>query len=158
MTTGDTGAADVIPKADGSGRRIDPVVFYVGAGLVLAFVLWGALATGGLDSATASALDWVLRSFGWVFVVAAIVFLTFSLYLGTSRYGRLRLGADDERPEFRTMSWIAMMFSAGMGIGLMFYGEAEPISHLAAPPLGLAEPGSERAASCRCSTRSSTGR
>jgi glycine betaine transporter len=74
-------------------------------------------------------------------VLSAAAFVAFAAWIGFSRYGTMRLGGDEDRPEFRTSSWVAMMFSAGMGIGLMFYGVAEPISHLAAPPLGRGEPG-----------------
>jgi choline/carnitine/betaine transport len=126
-------------------QRTDPWVFYLGAGLVGAFVIWGVVGTDSLSTAAADALDWVLETMGWVFVLSAAGFIAFALYLGFSRYGKLRLGKDEDRPEFRTSSWVAMMFSAGMGIGLMFYGVAEPISHLAAPPLGLAEPGTQAA-------------
>jgi choline/carnitine/betaine transport len=74
-----------------------------------------------------------------MFILSTFGFLAFSLYLAFSRYGKVRLGAQDEQPEFSTVSWVAMMFSAGMGIGLMFYGVAEPLSHMGAPPFGLAE-------------------
>ena len=77
-------------------------------------------------------LDWVLGNLGWLFVLSTTSILAVLLFLAVTPYGRLRLGADDERPEFRTASWIAMMFSAGMGIGLMFFGVSEPITHLAA--------------------------
>src|ERR1041385_3900234 len=116
-------------------KTTDPWVFYTGAGLVIAFVAWGVLGTDSLASVTQSVLDWVLQSMGWVFVLAAAAFIAFAAYIGFSRYGTLRLGKDTDRPEFRTSSWIAMMFSAGRGIGLMFYAVAEPISHLGAPPL-----------------------
>src|SRR4029450_13859068 len=84
--------------------------------------------------------------FGWVFMSAPFGFLVFSFYLAFSRYGRIRLGGEDEQPEFRTVSWVAMMFSAGMGIGLMFYGVAEPLSHMSSPPFGLAEANTKGAA------------
>jgi glycine betaine transporter len=118
---------------------VDPKVFAAAAGLVVVFVVFGALAPDTLAKASTDALAWVLRNFGWFFVLAAALFLAAGLYLGVSKYGRLRLGADDERPEFSTASWVAMMFSAGMGIGLMFFGVAEPIAHYGAPPLGLEE-------------------
>src|ERR687885_2453964 len=127
-------------------RTTDPWVFYTGAGLVIAFVAWGVLGTDSLASVTQDVLDWVLRSMGWVFVLSAAGFIAFAGYIGFSRFGSLRLGKDTDRPDFRTSSWIAMMFSAGMGIGLMFYAVAEPISHLGAPPLGLERAGTPEAA------------
>jgi choline/carnitine/betaine transport len=126
--------------------RVDAVVFFVAAGLVTLFVLWGVVFTDSLASATQSVLTWLLERFGWLFVLSAAAFVAFAAWIGFSRYGTMRLGRDEDRPEFRTSSWVAMMFSAGMGIGLMFYGVAEPISHLAAPPLGRGEPGTPETA------------
>ena len=125
---------------------IDVPVFAVAAGISVAFVLVGVLFQDALTTVVGDILSWVLENLGWLFVLSTGGFLIFVAYLALSPYGRLRLGSDTDRPEFRTTSWIAMMFSAGMGIGLMFFGVAEPISHLAAPPLGLAKPNSEAAA------------
>ena len=126
--------------------RVDPVVFSVAAAIALAFVLWGVVDNESLGSAADSSLGWIIEKFGWAFVLSTFGFLVFAVVLGVSRFGRIRLGRDGEKPEFRTSSWVAMMFSAGMGIGLMFYGVAEPISHLAAPPFGAAEPNSSEGA------------
>lgn len=73
---------------------------------------------------------------GWAFVLAASGFVVFALWLAVSRYGKITLGKEGEQPEFRTVSWVAMMFSAGMGIGLMFFGVNEPLSHFIDPPPG----------------------
>jgi glycine betaine transporter len=127
-------------------RQVDPWVFYVSAALCVGFVLWGVLDTDSLASAADSALSWVIENFGWAFVLSTLGFLALAVYLGISRHGKIRLGADDDKPEFRTSSWVAMMFSAGMGIGLMFFGVAEPISHLSAPPNDVAPAGSPEAA------------
>ena len=70
----------------------------------------------------------------------------FVLWLALGRFGNIPLGRDDEEPEFRTVSWVAMMFSAGMGIGLMFYGVSEPITHFATPPPGTGAAGNPEAA------------
>ncbi|WP_246080592.1 BCCT family transporter [Modestobacter altitudinis] len=121
--------------AEGSGR-LDVVVFGVAAVLALAFLAWGFLTPSGLGSASGGALTWIETNLGWLFVVLASGFVVFVLWLATSRYGRITLGRDGEAPEFRTISWIAMMFSAGMGIGLMFYGVSEPLSHYVSPPPG----------------------
>jgi glycine betaine transporter len=109
-----------------SGSRIDPTVFYVSLVVVLAFVAWGVLFTDNIAAVTGAVLSYVMTNFGWVFVLSTLSFLVFMLYLAFSRYGSIRLGRDDEEPEFRTVSWIAMMFSAGMGIGLMFFGVYSP--------------------------------
>jgi glycine betaine transporter len=127
-------------------RRIDASVFVVAAGISATFVLVGVLFQDELASVVGDVLSWVLENLGWLFVLSTAAFLVLVAFLAVSPYGRIRLGQDDDRPEFRTVSWIAMMFSAGMGIGLMFFGVAEPISHLAAPPLGQAKPNTEEAA------------
>ncbi len=90
--------------------------------------------------------DFLIPNFGWVFILSSIGFVGFSIYLAFSRFGVIKLGAQDEEPEFSTISWVAMMFNAGMGIGLMFYGVAEPMSHMSDPPGGLAKPTSLTAA------------
>ncbi|WP_407698806.1 BCCT family transporter [Streptomyces acidicola] len=111
-------------------------MFGVTAGLTLAFVLWGAIWTDSLEDASAGMLGGLIRNGGWAFMLAASCFVVFALWLAVSRYGRIHLGAEGEKPEFRTVSWVAMMFSAGMGIGLMFYGVSEPLSHYTTPPPG----------------------
>ncbi|MGW1994691.1 BCCT family transporter [Embleya sp. NPDC001921] len=121
-------------RDDAAAPRVDPVVAAIGFALVLAVVLWGVLAKGSLDTAASTGLDWTIRNFGWLFVVAADTFLVLAVFIAASKYGRIRLGEDDDEPEFSTGAWVAMMFSAGMGIGLMFYAVAEPIQHFAAPP------------------------
>ncbi len=125
---------------DGEGPHgtlpVDRVVFGVSAVLVLAVVAWGILAEDSLGRVSGNALDWVLHNFGWLFVVAADVFLALTVLLAFSRFGRIRLGRDDEEPEFNTLAWVAMMFSAGMGIGLMFYGVGEPLQLFAEPQPG----------------------
>ncbi|WP_055596116.1 BCCT family transporter [Streptomyces hirsutus] len=116
--------------------RTDRVVFGVTAVLTVAFVVWGAVATESLEDVSSSALTGLIRNGGWAFILAASGFVVFALWLAISRYGRIRLGAEGEQPEFRTVSWVAMMFSAGMGIGLMFYGVSEPLAHYTTPPPG----------------------
>ena len=96
----------------------------------------GVLDPDSVATVADDVLTWIIATFGWVFVISTAAFLVFAAVLAFSRFGRLRLGRDDDRPEFRTVSWIAMMFSAGMGIGLMFFAVAEPITHLTAPPAG----------------------
>ncbi|WP_370591448.1 BCCT family transporter [Saccharopolyspora montiporae] len=126
--------------------RTDWTVFGVAAVLATAFILWGLIGTESLQSFAETALEHLVRDGGWVFIIASTGFVLFGVWLAFSRFGRIPLGNDGERPEFRTTSWIAMMFAAGMGIGLMFYGVAEPLQHFTeAPPGSASVPGSEEA-------------
>ncbi|MEU2659985.1 BCCT family transporter [Streptomyces sp. NPDC007325] len=128
--------ADLPDPAGRHPARTDVVVFGITAVLTLAFVVWGATATDSLESVSSRLLDGLIRDGGWAFMLAASGFVVFALWLAISRYGRITLGQEGEGPEFRTVSWIAMMFSAGMGIGLMFYGVSEPLAHYGTPPPG----------------------
>ena len=123
----------------------DKVVFGVAAVLVLALLAWGLVSTESLSAVATSVLSGVIAAGGWAFVLAASAFVVFAIWLAVSKYGRIPLGRDNERPEFRTVSWVAMMFSAGMGIGLMFYGVGEPLAHFTSPPPGTVEAGTPAA-------------
>ncbi|WP_066927304.1 BCCT family transporter [Streptomyces sp. NBRC 110611] len=112
------------------------MVFGVTALLTLAFIGWGATSTSSLKNASTAMLNWVIDNGGWAFVLASSGFVIFAIWLAAGKYGRITLGKEGEPPEFRTVSWIAMMFSAGMGIGLMFYGVSEPLGHFTSPPPG----------------------
>ncbi|GAB2703128.1 BCCT family transporter [Nocardia thraciensis] len=125
---------------------LDRWVFGITAIGSLAFVAWGILNQTGLASASSDAQSWVITNTGWLFVLIASAFVVFVLWMAASRYGKIPLGHDDEVPEFKTVSWIAMMFSAGMGIGLMFWGVAEPLTHFVKPPPGTADPQTDQAA------------
>ncbi|MCW2836359.1 MAG: choline/carnitine/betaine transporter [Marmoricola sp.] len=118
------------------GGGLDRVVFGITAALAVGFLVWGFVDTSSLGSVSSSALDWTVTSMGWLFVLTASSFVVFVIWLALGRFGDIPLGNDDEKPEFSTVSWVAMMFSAGMGIGLMFYGVSEPLSHFVTPPPG----------------------
>ncbi len=140
-------ALDVAVEAGEPTRSgLDRVVFGVTAAIAVAFLVWGFLSTSSLAAVSGSSLDWTMTNAGWLFVTTASAFVVFVIWLAMSRYGNIPLGRDDEEPEFRTVSWIAMMFSAGMGIGLMFYGVSEPITHFATPPPGTGGAGNQEAA------------
>ena len=126
-------------------QKLDTVVFGVTAVIAVAFVLWGFLSTDTLATASSNGLSWVVHNMGWLFSLVASGFVVFVIWLAAGKFGRIPLGRDDDEPEFRTVSWIAMMFSAGMGIGLMFYGVSEPVAHFATPPPGTGEPGNPEA-------------
>ena len=104
--------------------------------LVVGVLIWGMVFTTSFESAASAAFSWTANSVGWLFVLAATSFVAFVLWLAFSKYGNVRLGGDDEEPQYRTSSWISMMFAAGMGIGLMFYGVSEPLAHFLETPPG----------------------
>jgi len=139
-------------EARATRRGLDKVVFGVTAAIALAFLFWGFVSTASLADVSGSGLEWTMANTGWLFVLTASAFVVFVIWLALGKYGHIPLGRDDERPEFRTVSWVAMMFSAGMGIGLMFYGVSEPVSHFASPPPGTVEPGSAEAAQTAMAT------
>ncbi|QBI55569.1 Glycine betaine transporter BetL [Streptomonospora litoralis] len=93
------------------------------------FLILGALFTGGLATVADTMLTWITTYFGWFYIIAATFFLVFVLWLMFSRFGNIRLGPDSSRPEFGTTAWFAMLFTAGMGIGLVFYGVSEPAGY-----------------------------
>lgn len=126
--------------------RTDKVVFLCTGTLVLAFILWGLISTDSLRAVSDVALQWVVDNTGWLFSILAAIILLFMLFVGLSRYGNIPLGRDNEEPEYSYGSWIAMMFSAGMGIGLLFFGPYEPMIYFTSPaPHSSAKPGSYQA-------------
>ncbi|TQN33183.1 choline/carnitine/betaine transport [Haloactinospora alba] len=140
-SSGDINTEDLLwepPATSEADRapRTDRVVFGTAAFLAIAFLAWGIISRDSLSGMSSTALAALVHNGGWAFILAASGFVVFALWLTFSRYGGIRLGRDDEEPEFRTMSWIAMMFGAGMGIGLVFYGAGEPITHFLSPPPG----------------------
>jgi choline/carnitine/betaine transport len=140
-------ALDVpVDEAGHQRAGLDKVVFGVAAVISLAFLAWGFISTDSLATVAGDSLTWTMAKTGWLFVLTASGFVVFVLWLAMSRYGNIPLGRDDEEPEFKTVSWVAMMFSAGMGIGLMFYGVSEPITHFATPPPGTGAAGNPEAA------------
>jgi len=129
------------------GLQTIPGVFFTSAGIAALFV---AIAIP-FDEAVAKYFGlltgWVAANLGWFYILSVSSLLIFLLGLAVSRYGNLRLGADDSRPDYSNLTWFTMLFAAGIGTILMFWGVAEPISHFAHPPFDGVTPGSEQAAS-----------
>ncbi|GAA4194242.1 BCCT family transporter [Microbacterium oryzae] len=123
----------------GRDFRTDRLVFGIAIAATVAFIGWGIAAPDNLAGTASSVLDWVIEYLGVFFTVIATVVLVFMLYVGFGRFGRIRLGRDDEAPEFSVFSWISMLFAAGMGIGLVFWGAAEPLTFFESPPPNTAE-------------------
>ncbi|MGF1553510.1 MAG: BCCT family transporter [Paracoccaceae bacterium] len=120
------------------GFRIEPTVFFVSAGLILASVAAIAIVPEEAASMLQAVQAWIASNLGWFYILIVSLFLIFVAGLGASRFGNVRLGADDEEPEFTTLGWFSMLFSAGMGIGLLYNGVGEPLTHYTSPP--TAEP------------------
>ncbi|ALJ19890.1 choline transporter [Microbacterium sp. No. 7] len=119
--------------------RTDGLVLGIALAFALGFIAWGVLAGDSLAATASTALNWVVDYLGFFFTSIATVILVFMLFVGFSRYGRIPLGRDDEAPEFSMFSWISMLFAAGMGIGLVFWGAAEPLTFFESPPPGTVE-------------------
>ncbi|GAA0739873.1 glycine betaine uptake BCCT transporter [Clostridium oceanicum] len=125
-------------------EKKDNKVFYISLVIVFAIVLWGLIAPKNFSDVGNKAYSFLTDKFGWLYLMSMLFFVFFGLAIAFSKYGKIRLGPDDSKPEYKTSSWFAMLFGAGMGIGLVFWGVAEPISHFVNPP-GL-KPGSTEAA------------
>ena len=146
----DAGTADSGPGDITRGRkftfRIDPPVFWPSVALILGFVAWTLISTESVTSTFSTSADWLKENLGWFYILGVTVFLVFLIWIAVSRFGRIRLGGDDERPEHSTPTWFGMLFAAGIGTILMFWGVAEPLNHFANPPMADVEPQSADAA------------
>jgi glycine betaine transporter len=91
--------------------------------------VWGIVDTAGLAKFSSTLTGMMFTSRGWFVMLSASLLLILCIWLAFSRYGKIKLGKDDDEPEFSTVSWLAMLFAAGMGVGLLFWGSAEPLSH-----------------------------
>ena len=120
-------------------------VFLFSAAIAVAIAVWGIVARESFAAMAGVLMGLLKQKFSWLYLGVMLLFVIFSLALAFSRFGKIRLGADGEKPEYSNISWFAMLFGAGMGIGLVFWGVAEPLSHYAAPMKGI-EPQTEEAA------------
>ena len=111
-------------------------VFFISAGLIIAVCLYGALFSEHASLVFSDLQSWLLTNLGWLYMGSVAGFFMLVIYLAFSRFAHLKLGADDSEPEYSYGSWFAMLFSAGMGIGLMFFGVSEPMTHFLEPPVG----------------------
>ncbi len=121
-------------------------VFWLSVLVIAAFVTAAALEPDAVEAWAVYVLDLTATNVGWMYLLVTSGFVLFIFFLGASRFGSIRLGAEGEAPEFSFGSWLAMIFSGGMGVGLVFWGVAEPMMHFAEPPLGIGEPRTAQAA------------
>ncbi|EIL55267.1 choline transport protein BetT [Escherichia coli 541-15] len=119
--------------------KINPVVFYTSAGLILLFSLTTILFRDFSALWIGRTLDWVSKTFGWYYLLAATLYIVFVVCIACSRFGSVKLGPEQSKPEFSLLSWAAMLFAAGIGIDLMFFSVAEPVTQYMQPPEGAGQ-------------------
>ena len=117
-------------------KKLTPV-FYLSISISIVFILWGALAPSHLESVATNLQISLQVKFGWLYHLIVGIDLLFSVYLAFSKYGKIKLGTDNEKPEYSTFSWFAMLFNAGMGIGLVFWGVADHCLAIPSPQLEM---------------------
>ncbi|MDX2377972.1 BCCT family transporter [Microbacterium sp. LRZ72] len=117
--------------------RIAPWVFGPAAVVVVVFSLFAIVFPDAAETFFGTVQSSMVTAFNWYFVAVVTVFLGFMLFVGFSRFGDIRLGRDDDEPDFSLGSWFALLFAAGVGVGLVFYGVSEPLSHFVSPRPGV---------------------
>src|SRR5690606_38043057 len=127
----------MLSSASGRTKGEPPMVFRISLLLVVALAVIAGFAPGPFGTLTSAALSAVISHAGWLYLLIVFLTLVFLAYLAFGPFARLRIGGRDAEPEFSGFAWLSMLFAAGMGIGLVFWGAAEPVSHLVNPPEGL---------------------
>ncbi len=130
---------------DKLGLRTSPSIFFLSAGFVILFTIAMAIFPTSVGNAFGVLSDFIIKYLGWFYVLGVAVFAIFLLYMAMSRFGRIKIGDDNAEPEYSGLAWFGMMFAAGVGAVLLFWGAAEPITHFARPPYEGVEPQSHQA-------------
>ncbi|MCB5363048.1 choline BCCT transporter BetT [Pusillimonas sp. CC-YST705] len=116
--------------------RVHPPVFYPATGILLALALLASVFRDEAQTVFAAVQGWIVTNVGWVYILVVALILLVTIYCMVSRIGNIKLGPDHSKPDYTNSTWFAMLFCAGMGIGLMFFGVAEPLMHMLSPPVG----------------------
>lgn len=127
-----------------SSQTISPPVFYTSAILIALLVIFVSIFPDSSQDFFGEVQGWIVENVSWFYILTLALILLATVFMAVSRYGDIKLGPDHSEPDYKNASWFAMLFSAGMGIGLMFFGVAEPVMHFVAPPVG--EPNTVEAA------------
>ncbi len=121
----------------GPGDRSVKRLVFLGSGtLIVALSIWAIVTPTGAENAIGTAVSWISSGLGWYYFLAATLYLLFVLFVALSRYGRVKLGPQHATPDYGVFAWAAMLFAAGIGIDLMFFSVAGPVTHYLAPPSG----------------------
>ncbi len=113
------------------------IVFIISVIAAFVLIIYGSIFSGQLSSISGIIMSWVSHNFGWLYIASVFFFIIFLLFIVMSKWGNIKLGKDDERPEYSNFSWFAMLFCGATGIGLVFWSIAEPLSHYVSPPPGI---------------------
>lgn len=119
---------------------LDKVVFFITAALILSFIAWGVTSPSSVSAVSSTMFSWAIRNVGWLLNVVMVSAAGLMIYLAFSRFGQITLGTDGEEPEFSRFAWIAMMFGAGLGVGIFFFGPSEPLTYYMDPPPNTTDP------------------
>ena len=119
--------------------NVNPNVFFSTVAIISIFLVVVVLAPNSFELITKNLNQWVTDSFSWFYVLSVAIFLILLIYIALSDMGKIKLGPDHSQPNYSNASWFALLFTAGMGIGLMFFGVAEPVMHYVSPPEGAGE-------------------
>lgn len=125
-----------MPEEQQRTSTINPPVFFTSAVLILLLVVYATLFQEHAQGVFEAVQQWIITNASWFYILSVALILICVVFLAISRYGDIKLGPDHSEPDYRNKSWFAMLFSAGMGIGLMFFGVAEPVMHFINPPVG----------------------
>ncbi|KKI85474.1 BCCT family transporter [Shouchella clausii] len=125
-----------MPQNSDTTSKKSPFVLYASATGMTLFVLWGIVNPSHLGATAETALAWIIDNFGWFYMTIASIFILFGFIVAVTPFGKLRLGKDNDVPEHSFISWVGMLFAAGLGVGFVFFGVAEPILYYMDPPPG----------------------
>lgn len=131
---------------DALGLRTSPSIFFGSAGFILLFTALMVVFPTSMSDGFGTISTFIITYLGWIYVLGNAIFFFFLIYIAMSRFGRIKLGPDDAEPAYSGLVWFGMLFAAGVGAVLLFWGAAEPLSHYANPPYDGVEPLSDQAA------------
>lgn len=123
----------------------DNIVFIISVAVAVALIIYGSIYSAQLSEISGIVMSWVSYNFGWLYIASVFFFIVILAFIAISKWGNIKLGKDEEKPEYSNFSWFAMLFCGATGIGLVFWSIAEPLSHYVSPPSGI-EAGTIKAA------------
>ncbi|WP_024796799.1 choline BCCT transporter BetT [Tomitella biformata] len=127
------------PPNDAHPAVLNKTVFFTSSSIILALAIWAMAAPTMAEEVIGTVVSWISNGFGWYYFLAATIFLVFIVFIASSSFGKIRLGPEESKPEYSLFTWGSMLFAAGIGIDLMFFSVAEPVTQYLQPPEGAGE-------------------